>query len=243
MSKIGLEFVFKTETVNKIALLRNVLRLMRQDGMPLDSLETRYGHIDSATYMSLVEKEGDWVYGFETPDIEIINGESGGFDLYKLIAIEKTIEKVITPSNWAQYFTSEQGFSTCRVFDADFDFWQNTTDPIEYQKSGRSYEKNELISNSLPYPLEDKIVDISKNPGVRIFRKGYIEAIGFEMWLSDCFFNAIEGYSTKRLQAAGWSVQQCTNGVIHLSVKPIELSDHGDIEKQRALRAALFGGP
>ena len=52
MSKIGLEFVFKTETVNKIALLRNVLRLMRQDGMPLDSLETRYGHIDSATSVS-----------------------------------------------------------------------------------------------------------------------------------------------------------------------------------------------
>ena len=51
----------------------------------------------------------------------------------------------------------------------EYDYWQNAEDLLLYRVAGRAVEGLRLVSNNLPAPLEQKVVDISANPGRRVF--------------------------------------------------------------------------
>ena len=170
----------------------------------------------------------------------MIHGETGALGFYHLLIREKRSGSIRSDWGWVIGFSELPGFLGARVADYDYEYWQNADSVVEYESSGRSYDLAMLISNGLPYPLEEKVIDVSVNPGRRMFKSGYVEAIGYEMWLSDRFFLLIGGYSAERLRAAGWSVDERENGFKHLSVSPQDLSETGSAEKQKILRAALF---
>lgn len=77
-----------------------------------------------------------------------------------------------------------QGFLQSRMYDCNYDRLQNATSLSEYDKAGVDTEELELVSNGLPFPLEEKIVDTSKHPGRRVLRDGFIECVGHKMWFS-----------------------------------------------------------
>ena len=68
------------------------------------------------------------------------------------------------------------------------EFWQNASDPLEYATGGCSTEGLKMKSNELPFPLEQEVVDTSENPGRRVLKDGFIEAIGHLMWFSEEFW-------------------------------------------------------
>lgn len=236
-----IEIVFNPIPDKRIKILEKLLSLMKSTGMKMESLDTRYGNVSAEQYLSNVEIEGDWKYQFASDEIEVIHGEIGAYGLYHLMISEKSPGVIGDPRIWGGAFIDAPGFLSARVADCTYEYWQNAELLDEYVSGGRFYDVNKLVSNKLPYPLEGKVVNTSDNPGRRRLTLGYIEAIGYEMWLTDRFFELAGGFSLSKLQNAGWRVEGQEESIKHLSVDPIKLSEAGFLEDQMKLRAALFG--
>jgi len=111
------------------------------------------------------------------------------------------------------------GFISSRVFDAEAEHWQNAEDPIEFEAAGRDYQHLPMKSNNLPAPLEKQVIDTSQNPGRRILRHGYVEALGGVMWLTQLFFQRTEGDLDKIVGLNDHvSVHDLGNGLIRLTL-------------------------
>ncbi|WP_240791765.1 MULTISPECIES: hypothetical protein [Pseudomonas] len=70
-----------------------------------------------------------------------------------------------------------QGFIQAWVSDIDYDFWQNATDPLEYECAGRSLFGLPMKSNGLPPPLDQMEIDTSGNPGRNVLGKGILRRL------------------------------------------------------------------
>jgi hypothetical protein len=92
---------------------------------------------------------------------------------------------------WVDTFIHIDGFVQAWLVDVTYDFWENASDPLECSANGRSCKGQPLKSNGLPPPLESDIVDTSRNPGARILRDGFVEAVGARMWFSEEFLRCI----------------------------------------------------
>ena len=136
-----------------------------------------------------------------------------------------------------------RGMIQAWVADVDYDFWQNATDPLQYESAGRSLSGLSMKSNGLPPPLQQLEIDTSKNPGRKVFKPGYMEAVGNIMWLSDAFCGktgADCSRSLLMLQAAGMKVYEF--GGFHKIVASDDVfRDETTSKTQNLLRRALFG--
>lgn len=77
------------------------------------------------------------------------------------------------------------GLISARVFDVEFEYWQNAQDPLEYRAKGRSLRGLRIARDPV---FGDQLIDISQNPGRRLLRNGYVEAIGPIMWFGPAFW-------------------------------------------------------
>lgn len=93
---------------------------------------------------------------------------------------------------WMNQISCIDGFIMGRAFDSEFEYWQNAENPLLFEFSGRSTEGLSWKNNGLPAPLNDDIIDISQNPGRRVLRDGYVEAVGHLMWIGDAFWNVTQ---------------------------------------------------
>jgi len=108
-----------------------------------------------------------------------------------------------TWDEWAGPFSQLPDFVMAWVADCEYEYWQNAKDPLEYNVLGKSYAGFPMISNGLVYPLEQQIIDTSRNPGRRLLREGYIEVIGAVMWLGEPFW-PLSWADRKQVVAAEW---------------------------------------
>lgn len=128
-----------------------------------------------------------------------------------------------------------------RLFDEEYDHWQNAEDPLEYEVAGRSMVGLPLKSNGLPAPLDQMIVDVSRNPGRRVLRTGYVEAIGHRMWLGAEFFRRVPGAAREAITAASWlQATELPGGTVELLAQEHPFRDESTAELQDRLRALLF---
>ncbi len=104
---------------------------------------------------------------------------------------------------WLVPFVGGDEFRQARLYDADYEFWQNAADPLQYRARGRSYEGLPMRPNGLPPPLDQMVIDISRNPGRRVLRRGFVEAVGCPMWLGESFWR-ITGASREVVCAEDW---------------------------------------
>lgn len=104
---------------------------------------------------------------------------------------------------WLAPFLVDEAFRQARLYVTEYDFWQNAQDPLEYGTQGRSYEGLPMKSNGLPPPLEQMVIDTSRNPGRRLLRRGFVEAVGCPMWLGETFWS-ITGASREVVCAQKW---------------------------------------
>jgi len=129
---------------------------------------------------------------------------------------------------------------TARVYNLEYEFWQNASDPLQYTARGRSYEGLSLQSNALPFPLERKVIDTSRNPGRRVLRRGYVEAVGAIMWLGPTF--AARTGSRVEDICERWNAKCGPGEVVELRVFPncFESASGVEGELQDRLRYSLF---
>jgi hypothetical protein len=151
---------------------------------------------------------------------------------------------LISPKQWVQEIRARTEIIQAWVVNAEYDFWQNAQDPLQYTANGRSYDHLPMRSNGLPPPLEQDIIDVSQNPGRRVLRIGYVEAVGSPMWFGPGFWR-LTGADKQRVRSAEWT--NCTeaeDGLVYIqpSDEPFA-SNEGESERiQSQLRQLLYPG-
>ena len=149
---------------------------------------------------------------------------------------------LLDAERWITEVAAEVPITQAWVVNTEYDYWQNAEDPLEYISRGISIERLPKRSNGLPLPLEQTVIDISKNPGRRILRKGYVEAVGSPMWFGPGFWR-LAGENRRRLIAEQWT--KCTedkNGLLRIqpSETPFSSSSDDSVGIQLRLRNLLF---
>lgn len=163
----------------------------------------------------------------------------GNCDLSFLL-IEECVLSLDDCRNWIKPFLKFDSFIQARVYDREYEYWQNATDPLEYEAAGKLHEHLSKKSNELPPPLEQMVIDTSNNPGRRVLRDGYVEAVGSVMWLGEPFWQ-VTGVDKKVVLGETWLMcKQEVNGVLSLRIAASRAFDNKTTEIQDRLRALLF---
>jgi hypothetical protein len=156
-----------------------------------------------------------------------------------LVTLKNACQDMNEANLWLSAMLVDERFVQARVYDYFFDKWQNATDPLEFEGSGINHLKLPLTSNGLPFPLTQTIVDISRNPGRKTLRVGYIESVGAKMWLTERFLERT-GASIEGLSKIASVV--LVNGVYEVSAQaePFTSATGAEARLQDALRAELY---
>ncbi|REJ69526.1 MAG: hypothetical protein DWQ31_04190 [Planctomycetota bacterium] len=143
---------------------------------------------------------------------------------------------------WVDQLTQSSGFISARLFDTEYELWQNARDPLQYEAAGRSYEGLPMKSNELPPPLDRQVIDTTHNPGRRELRNGYIEAIGAAMWISPIFVERTGVDLVAIDQLDGVDVAHGSSGIVKLTAgdRCFSQPDGKEAALQDALRQGLY---
>ncbi len=159
-----------------------------------------------------------------------------------LLQIAKCVDSNADADRWMDAIVPLSSFLQGRLYDEDYDFWQNARDPLEYQARSQPYGHLPTRSNGLPPPLEQLEIDTSANPGRRELRKGLIEAVGCPMWLSSEFLKRMM-LPESELQLQRWlNVERLACGAFKLSVQgsPFRSADGEQGSLQDKVRDFVF---
>jgi len=130
---------------------------------------------------------------------------------------------------------------SARLYDAHYEYWQNATDPRQFQIADRSTEGLVFRSNGLPAPLTRSIVDTSANPGRRTLRRGYVEAISSRMAVGAAFFDRVPGATRNTIESATWLLlREPVNDGLMVTAHDGPFVDGGTARLQERLRSLLF---
>jgi hypothetical protein len=184
MDRIGLEVVWTLGTVDKQAWFSTSCDLLERAKL----LEAKY-KFDNARLLGLdaIEKRAKGASEFTLVGLMVEWGVA--FTSYHLQRsyFEPTVGNEITdPRSWVEALVSTGEFVSARLYDIEFEHWQNQTQPSAYESAGLRIPPTSITSD----PVFGRRVDISKNPGRTIGRNGYREGLGHQMWLSSRFFAA-----------------------------------------------------
>lgn len=158
------------------------------------------------------------------------------------LEIKATCDHRSAWDSWAARFVGEPHFVMAWLADAEYEFWQNAEDLLQYTSKGRPHEHLPKKSNGLPPPLEQTVVDISGNPGRRLLRPGYYEVVGAVMWLGEMFWQLTKAnkVEVERSQWIQVSRPQPTVVRIDASERCFTTDEGASREVQRKLRTLLF---
>ncbi|MEL4393844.1 hypothetical protein [Shewanella algae] len=162
---------------------------------------------------------------------------------YQHIALQieaKTVHEEEWWSEWVNELVILDGFVQAWLVDSEFDYWQNATDPIEYESKGKSYDGLPMKSNGLPPPLEQLEIDTSHNLGLRKLCDGYVEAIGAHMWLSESFLNLVGKDIENIKNSTEVSVVNVAPKIFHVGCSVELFKDSSTQREQKGLRMALY---
>lgn len=70
-----------------------------------------------------------------------------------------------------------------RLFDFEYDRWENQRDVNAFEQEGRSLRGRVVVRRD-----GERVIDIAKNPGRQKWGKGYLAAPGHKMWFGLTFF-------------------------------------------------------
>jgi hypothetical protein len=201
-----------------------------------------YGETMSLTeVLDLLKRTRRRVFNLIGQRFQIRLASARNFQL-DLLNIKSLVDLTFSWDEFACEFVGNSNFVMGWVADSDYEYWQNAQDPLQYTAAGRSYADLRVISNNLPPPLTQKIIDISANPGRRILRHGYIEVVGAVMWLGERFW-FLTGANRKSVVQSEWlQSSECPGRTIRLqAADECFKTDKGAAgELQVRLRCLLF---
>ncbi|MCB2156346.1 hypothetical protein KQI84_15845 [bacterium] len=162
---------------------------------------------------------------------------------HSFIEMEGLVGTPADAESWVSPFFDSPTFMQSWVYDSVYSYWQNAFDPLQYTSEGRNFDDLPMKSNGLPFPLEQRIIDTSNNPGRRVIRNGYVEAVGGTMWIGPMFMEKV-GLSIDALREASWlNLEELPNGILKIST-PYSVFDSDEGEQRRVqedLRDILYG--
>ncbi len=158
------------------------------------------------------------------------------------LELDGVVASIEDADAWLSPLLADPRFIQARVYDKEYDFWQNAFDPLQYQSAGRSTAGLKMKSNGLPHPLTKDVVDTSSNPGRSELGNGFIESVGAVMWLGDGLWEALGKTVPNWFALPGLRVQSHRGSVrIQAADAAFTAADGAEGERQDALRALLFG--
>ena len=168
-------------------------------------------------------------------EVRLMSVANFGIDIIYITSIPGT---AISMSDWAASFFGNF-FIMAYVFDVNYQYWQNAQDPLQYSARGKDYSALPMISNGMQPPLEQMIIDTSRNPGRRILCEGYIEAVGATMWLGEVFWSRTHADRNALDQK---HLTSPAPNITSLSMRPSSFcsAEGEDGALQNELRTALF---
>jgi len=233
---LKLEIVVPLEGMNQIALATVCVNVAEMAGIPINEL-MNYGRPLSVRNLKsqlktrktfLIEGKGlkahlacitDFRFGYLTVDGLIDSA------LSKCFGRVRTVSTIISG----------------RWIDEQYEHWQNAEDPLLYQVAGRSMDGLPMKDNGLPPPIGQLIVDTSRNPGRRVLRDGYVEAIGNRMWLGPEFFRRVPEVNREAVTSAQWlKVSEWPDDIIEIVAHHHPFVDESTADIQDRLRGLLF---
>ncbi|QCP54417.1 hypothetical protein FAZ95_36450 [Trinickia violacea] len=225
------------DCLEALQLIINVMRRLEIDTTFLELGAT----VSAEAILRKVALRGTWAH-LETTDLsfqyEVVSPREHAFIVVREIqggAAGKW-------EQWVKSFLPLHGFVQAWVSDVQYGHWQNVRDPLEYEIAGRSCSHLAMESNELPPPYERTVIDISENPGHWESRRGYVEAIGATMWLSDLFWARVGPNSRARVHSAEWlRVSGLVSGVTEIQVSDDCFAGEDTASLQWKLRALIYG--
>lgn len=237
---LSMEIAFKYRSIEPLVIWKELIK--STDTISPDEMGAYYDiEISFSDVEKAIRRRGKPHFNIEFNNAVFQYGAVGNFD-FSFLLIEKCIKDLDDSCRWIEPFLDFDSFIQGRVYDKDYDYWQNASDPLEFESAGRSYDHLPMKSNALPPPLEQKIIDTSKNPGRKIFRDGYIEAIGSLMWFGDPFWQ-LTGKKKESILCKRWiKCEQILPGVLFIKATdaPFMSSAGKERELQENLRTMLF---
>lgn len=235
--------VVRSHGISDIQALRLIVDVMRQFEMVMEFTQylPKPQQIPVNKYLKHVEKKGRYFLPVEAGGLKFSFGWIPLFN-HAFLSIEEVATGLETSwAAWVAPFLAIDGFVQAWVTDAEYDYWQNVKDPLQYEEAGRSYSHLPTKLNGLPPPLEQMEIDISNNPCRWILQSGFREAIGSTMWLSPLFWHLTgTGCKDAELSANGFDVQHEANGIIKVVAADHCFCDETTENVQRKLRSILF---
>ncbi len=233
--------VFEASTLSALRTWKAIASVLNQHHLLPTELKIYDETVLAKRVTGFLEKRGKDNFLIEGCGFTIHQSTAARY-AQSFVRIADSLGERIAWSEWCIALDKVGHLVMAWVVHSDYDFWQNAEDPLIYESRGRSYSNLPMRSNGLPPPLEQQVIDISKNPGRRIPRRGYVEAVGSRMWLTDRFW-ALTSASKSQMLKADWIAIREFDGVSELCVssEPFH-SDHGeDRVLQDRLRHLLFG--
>lgn len=127
-----------------------------------------------------------------------------------------------------------------RSMEFDYELDQNITDPDILRRRGLMNEDVVLVDSGSPPPLNSKRVDISRNPGRRLWRDGYVEGIGEVMWIGSAFGEVVGEPAWSSMEETPWLDVERRPHVTMITHLDGPFVSAENAERQERLRAMVF---
>lgn len=233
-----LEFIFEGNHQSTIDLWQSIYSELKRYGQPVEL----YGELLSVDDVGeSLQRSNKKSFNIKFQDYLVRAANIPNYNI-TLFQIEKKKRENCWFTLWVDKLINKSGFVHAWLVNSEYNYWQNVKDPLQYELKNKSYAKLKLIDNKLPPPLSKKEIDVSENPGLRLIDKGYVEAVGGEMWLGKTFFENLN-LEMDKILACGFAETLMVNpNIIYIKAwdKPFD-SDKGEQrELQLALRNLLF---
>jgi hypothetical protein len=237
-----LTIVFRFGTFSVHHALRGIEAVFVTHDLPTTGFASDFGKptdLAKATGMILRSQESTFNLTGQGFEFDLCSVRNYSLDF---LAIKFPYSYGVPCDDWIEQFIVDSNFIVAWLADAEYEYWQNAFDPLQFRSAGRSFEHLPMKSNGLPYPLEQAIVDTSSNPGRRVLREGYIEAVGSVMWFGAPFWTLVHSQKI-HLEHLLWArITALKNGVtrIESAKEPFSTAEGESREIQQMLRRALF---
>lgn len=236
---LAVELIFNYEAIEPVVVWQKLME-SHPDIVSLNDKGTFYNsNVSASEIEKAIRKQGKPHFRIEFDNAVFQYGAVGNFD-HSFLVIEKCIKNIDDTHSWVTPFLSIGSFVQGRAYDNEYEFWQNASDPLEYESASRSYDHLPMKSNNLPLPLEQFVIDTSQNPGRRIMRDGYVEAIGAVMWFGKQFWQLTRTKQKAVLDASWLKWERIQSEVLLIKAKDSLFVSSGDGELQNKLRSLLY---
>ena len=234
--------IFKFGTFSVDLALRGIEAVLRERHVPFQGFRLYGDPVNLLEALPRLNEAKRKTFNIVGNDFEFDLSCVRNFHL-DFLEIKYSGERRCSWDTWAAQFIGNRNFVMAWVADADYEFWQNAEDPLQYVTKGKEYNHLPKRSNGLPFPLERTVIDISSNPGRRLLRDGYYEVVGAVMWLGETFWQLV-GTERERVKNADWihvsnPIPSVTK--IEVSAECFSTSVGVNGELQNRVRSLLFG--